>query len=496
VRHAISSILCWPAAWVLIVAYGHNASADDPPAQPDLTALAARAEQIVDAVLGHHIEPPAHQQMILDGIRAAYRAAKTTPPADLARRISELNTRDEYASFLSQVWPRAASKDASLDEAFTSGLLANTPGGAHLTSAKEHAVDEQLGANRYVGVHIAIGANDKEKRTAIFEVFEGGPAARAGIKKGDLIEEIDGVDAGGPEVAKVTDRIRGPEGTDVTLRVRQPGSKESRTYRMTRQALPHPTIEGLTKIRPGEWDFRIAGAAMIGYLKFSEIVASTPHELRQIAKRLEAAGIKAVVLDFRHANRSEVHPTVLVADALLDEGIIGRMRTAEGATTYRAEPDALFHGWPMAVLVDQTTRESMEWLAASLQDHKRATIVGAETRGQPYVSSWVAVGDGASWWIQMATGVLERADGRPIGTGTGLSGANPSSRMPAVGGQTQQARGGVVPEVVVAAPEHPRPAAAASSEAHTKASEPARAPEKDRSLEKAVEILRKAIETA
>ena len=76
-----------------------------------------------------------------------------------------------------------------------------------------------------------------------------------------------------------------------------------------------------------------------------------------------------------------MHSAVLLADSLLERGAIGRVRTARGETTYQADADALFRGWPIAVLVDQNTSGTAEWLAAALQDNHRAVIVGSPTAG-------------------------------------------------------------------------------------------------------------------
>ena len=76
---------------------------------------------------------------------------------------------------------------------------------------------------------------------------------------------------------------------------------------------------------------------------------------------------------------TSAHTALLVADSLLDHGTIGRVRTSHGETTYQADADAIFRGWPMAVLVDGTTSGASEWLAAAIQDNNRAIVVGAPT---------------------------------------------------------------------------------------------------------------------
>ena len=160
-----------------------------------------------------------------------------------------------------------------------------------------------------------------------------------------------------------------------------------------------------------------------------------------------------------------VHSAVLVADSLLEQGTIGRVRTTRGQTTYQADSDALFRGWPIAVLVDQNTAGAAEWLAAALQDNHRAVVVGSPSRGahqaRPFgglpmeddgagpfeyeatVKSTVPVGDGR-WSIAMVTGHLERGDGRPLADVAGaMLGASSSIEKP---------RGGVRPDHVIPGP--------------------------------------------
>jgi carboxyl-terminal processing protease len=417
---------------------GHVAFADNPPPSSSTPAakpppdLARRIQEITDAVLENHIDPPARQQMILSGIKALYRAAGMPAPNGLGRRVSAIATTDQLAAFLVDVWPKSTAKPATSEdaqEAVFDGLLRDIPGGAHLLSAKETKVAEQFAGNRYVGLHIALGMDEQEKRPTMHDVFPGGPADRAGVKKGDILEEVDGVDTRGRKLRDIVEQLRGEEGTSVTIKVRQPKEAKSRTYTITRGALPRPTIEDSRQAHGDSWRDRLDVPDAIDYVKIKEIAPSTPHELRKLAQQLESRGVRALVLDLRGLGGSSVHPAVLLADCLLDHGPIGRVRTAHGETTYQADPDALFRGWPLAVLVDPDTSGTAEWLAAALQDNHRATIVGTpipgpsppgvrlgadhrigEVRG---IRSRVAVGDG-SWSIELATGDLERGDGRPL----------------------------------------------------------------------------------
>ena len=374
--------------------------------------------------------------MILSGMATMYRAARVPVPDGLDGRASSVTTREQLAALLAEVWPvpleygLLAGEQES--EAFLGGLLAVVPGHAQLLSAKELKVAEQFQGNRYVGIHVALTTSEEHGQPQIRSVLEGGPAQRAGVKEKDLIEEIDGIATRGEALTGSIDRLRGEEGTAVTIRVRRPEDKEARTLTMTRGTLFRRTITGLRERPDKGLDLIVDGTDPIGYLKFNSILASTPHELRQMARRLEAEGARALVLDLRSSGSAEFHPTVLLADSLLDGGTIGRVRMADRVMTYRAEPEALFRGWPLAVLVDQSTSGAAEWLAAALQDNGRAVLIGSPTSGYAGgVQTTVPVGDGSSS-IRLTTGLLERADGRPIGLLTSSFGIMPRPAIPTI----------------------------------------------------------------
>ena len=186
-------------------------------------------------------------------------------------------------------------------------------------------------------------------------------------------------------------------------------------------------------------------------VKINELMASTPHELRKAAQQLESEGSKALVLDLRNLQSASAHTAVLVADSLLESGAIGRIRTTKGETAFQAEPEAILRGWPLAVLVDGTTLGTAEWLAAALQDNRRAVLVGSPTQGfQPnpsfgLITSVIPVG--GEWSVALATGILERGDGRPL---TLLDLPVPMAIRPR---RPMNPLAGVHPDVAVRAPE-------------------------------------------
>ena len=414
-------------AWAIA---GSTARADSP---LNPTEAAARAWSITDAVLARHVEPPARQQMFLAGLEALAKADHYPRPAHLARRVSDLSEPGQLARLLAEIQAspkvevartatgdgpgRALPDDRTPDEAFFEGLLSILPGGGTLMTEKERKVQESFGANLYVGIQVALGRDDKAGKPVFQQVFEDGPAGIAGVKAGDLIEEIDGVSAQGMPLARVVDRLRGEEGTDVLVKFRRPETGEVFTKAMTRGRLPRATVEGLGPLPGKRWTVRLEGPLPIGYLKITEVSGSTPSELRAFAEQLESEGAKALVLDLRKAgdSRAGLHPIVLLADLLLDGGVIGRVESAEEERTIRAEPDALFRDWPMVVLAGDVTRNpGVAWLCAALRDNHRATVLGnVAADDDPLVQEMVTL-PGGDWTVQMATGRLLRGDGQPL----------------------------------------------------------------------------------
>jgi carboxyl-terminal processing protease len=505
VKRPVSQILtCFCSVLVIAVLNSPAAFADESPPSSSAAPkpppeLARRIDEITDAVLQHHIDPPARQQMILSAIKALYKASGEPVPPGLGRRVSGLTTPDQIASFLVEIWPKSQAQPITakaLEEAVLEGLLGDVSGEAELISEKDRVVMEQTEGNRYVGLHIALAMDDKEKRPKINEVIEGGPAERAGVKENDLIELIDGLDTKGMPLREAVDRLRGQEGTDVTIKVRQPTTTNSRSYTITRGQHARSTVQGVRKRSAGVWDCRLDASAAIAYLRINEITASTPHDLRKLAAQVERQGNQAIVIDLRSVGGMSIHPAVMLADTLLADGVIGRMQTAEREVTFRADSDALFRSLPIAVLVDQFTSGTAEWIVAALQDNHRAMIVGRPTFSamtaiqggisrRTDVRSKVSLGDG-SGAIELITGRLERGDGRRISS-------DPDAARPVVADSARkEVTTGVKPDHIVGnAGERPQGSIP---------SRPRRNPDQkvdtasDEVLDKAVRLLRQSLQ--
>jgi C-terminal peptidase prc len=391
------------------------AGPEAPPGDPPAAAgdLAQRVWVILELVEKNHVKPPARREMILAAAKALRKAANAPLPEDLDRRAAAVANADHLRAFLRDIWPGDGSTPAApagkLEAALLDGLFDSIPGRPQWWPEEYRKRLEMTAGNRYVGTGVQLAVNEPEKLPQIAIPFRRGPARRAGAQPGDLLVEVDGKPLQGMlDLEKVATLLRGPEGTTVTLVVRRPGISGTRTLKVTRGIAPLDTVFGFRRTSEEGWEYRADPGAGIAYVWVKALSSSTLHELRQVERRLQAEGMRALVLDFRFsAGEGHLEHAALVADGLLDGGL---MWTTSGKEekAYRADRECLFRGWPLAVLVDDIADNAQGAVLAALQDNNRAVLVGEPTRADGSIRTFCTVPNQGGG-ITVLTGRLVRA---------------------------------------------------------------------------------------
>jgi C-terminal peptidase prc len=463
-RQSLTAI-CVAVGMLTANSAGFSAPQDAPqslPARLDVAALVARGDALIDVILEYHIEPLERQDFWRAGMSELLQRAtalrhpenKNRPDADDEQppdprlaRVPQLTTRAQFVQFAIAVWSAENADGMPLDvdeleTAFIDGILATVPGGVHLIEAKEATIEAQLRGNRYIGTGIALSYEEKEQSPRIANVFSGGPMQRAGGRLGDLIVKIGDQEMRGRGVLETVELLRGEEGTIVTLVVKSTEGEE-RNLTVTRGPVLLPTLAGLDG---KETDYRIPSAPRIRYVKIIQINGSTVHDLGKLERQFKAEGAAGVILDFRTGvDIGDLHHAILLGDALLDGGLIGRVRTRRQVQEFRADRDRLFRDCAVAILVDRSTRGRAEWIAAALQDNHAATLVGDRTGGSAFAYETIRVPERGEF-LELATGILERPNGAAIHVSSKIHSTQPTAES----NEDQpdgNRRGGVLPDV-------------------------------------------------
>ncbi|MBX6368165.1 MAG: S41 family peptidase [Rhodospirillales bacterium] len=230
------------------------------------------------------------------------------------------------------------------------------------------------------------------------------PAAKAGLKPGDLITHLDGEQVMGLSLPEAVERMRGPVNSEIRLSVRREG-REPFDITLTRAIIKIQSVRS-----------RLEGDN-IGYIRITSFNEQTTSGLQNALKQLkQQAGNKLIgyVLDLRNNPGGLLDQAVAVADEFLDKGEIvsTRGRRNEEGSRYNAKPGDSANGLPIVVLINGGSASASEIVAGALQDHRRAILLGTRSFGKGSVQTIIPLpGHGA---MRLTTALYYTPSGRSI----------------------------------------------------------------------------------
>lgn len=265
-----------------------------------------------------------------------------------------------------------------------SGMLSSLdPHSAYITPEDfKDLVDETSGS--FTGIGIEVSMQDGVL-TAIAPI-EGAPAERQGIRSADQILRINGELTKKMTFLEAVRKLRGPEGTPVTLTIARHEWKDPKDFTFIREAIPLVSVK-YTEIEPG-----------FAYIRVTNFQATTTKDLRNALNNLKKKqALLGAILDLRNNPGGLLDQAVKVADLFLAKGIIVSIkgRNKQEQMVFKAHPDGSFTNFPMVVLVNGGSASGSEIVAGALQDHKRAVILGTTTFGKGSAQTILPLPEGA-----------------------------------------------------------------------------------------------------
>jgi carboxyl-terminal processing protease len=212
------------------------------------------------------------------------------------------------------------------------------------------------------------------------------PAAKAGLKTGDFIAAINSTPIQGMALNDAIDKMRGPNGSKVSLTILRPGAKKPFDVTLTR-AVIH--VDSVKYHREGD----------VGYIRISAFNERTDSGLQKAVHDLKTqigGGLRGYVIDLRNDPGGLLDQAIAVSDDLLNSGEIvsTRGRHPDDTQRYAARAGDVTDGKPVVVLINGGTASASEIVAGALQDHKRATVVGMTSFGKGSVQTIIPLGEG------------------------------------------------------------------------------------------------------
>lgn len=232
------------------------------------------------------------------------------------------------------------------------------------------------------GIGSLITYNQKLKRSMIAEPFEGTPAAKVGLKAGDILMEIDGKDLAGKNNQEVSQMLRGAVGTSFKLKVGRPdekGGTRPLEFDIVRQTIQTPMIPYDTIFNKN-----------VGYINLSTFSGTPSKDFKKTFLKLKKEGITSLVIDLRGNGGGRLEEAVEIANFFLPRGkviVTTKGKTKQASNTYKTLREPLDLDIPITVLVNGATASASEILSGAFQDFDRAVIVGSRTFGKGLVQA-------------------------------------------------------------------------------------------------------------
>ena len=283
-------------------------------------------------------------------------------------------------------------KDADeLIEAAVKGLLSNLdPHTTYLPADDFKSWNQNF--EGYTGIGISFEILDGQ--VMIMSTLEGGPAARNGLHPGDRILEINGQPTKGLQREEVARNLMGPVGTSVVIKVASENWRAPKTLTLVRKRILLDSVPRALIIKDD-----------IGYVKIERFTGSTASELDRALDRLEALGMRKLILDLRGNSGGYLNSAIEVADRFIPGGkklLTTRGRLPSSYQEYYSTVEPTRRSYPLIVLIDHGSASAAEIVAGAIQDLDRGLLVGKASFGKGLVQSQYRFHDGSALLITTA----------------------------------------------------------------------------------------------
>ncbi len=312
-------------------------------------------------------------------------------------------------------------KQRELVENMINGGLEKLDPHSAFINADDYKKFQQDSRGKFGGVGIRLIGDPRTGQFFVESPLAGTPAYEAGVAPGDIILKVDGKSIDTWNLRKVVDTIQGDPGTDVTLTVLHENAKKPVDLKMTRAEIKIESVMGdkRDKINLKEWDFWVDPDSKIAYVRVNAFTETTVEELTRVVDGLQKAGMRGLIVDLRNNPGGLLEAAVDVSSMFIPEGkdvVTTKGRGGEIEKVFKSRNKGNANGgavYPMAILLNRYSASASEIVAAALQDHARAIIIGERSFGKGSVQNVIRMEEGQTA-LKLTTASYWRPSGRNI----------------------------------------------------------------------------------
>lgn len=292
-------------------------------------------------------------------------------------------TLQYYKSFIKEKYFGEMDEDKMLESAIK-GYVEGLGDEYSEYITKEEMEDYMADATgKYVGIGVYISNNTKTNQIVVLAPMEGSPAEKAGIKSGDVISKVDGIEYKGEELSEASSKMKGEEGTKVKIEITRDEQKIE--LEVERKTIKVNHVEG--KVLDNN----------IGYIQISTFDDGCYEEFKEKYNELSSKNIKSLIIDLRNNGGGIVDESINIADMMVDKDKTLLITAAKGGKeeTTKSKTQKVID-MPIVFLVNEHTASASEILTVAVKENlENVKVVGTKTYGKGVIQSIFTLSDGS-----------------------------------------------------------------------------------------------------
>ncbi len=292
----------------------------------------------------------------------------------------------------------------TMDAAINGVLQSLDPYSAYMSPETLKEMETET-SGKFGGLGIEVGMEFGVVK--VMTPMDGSPAAREGVKAGDYIVKINGIQVQGKTLSEAVELMRGPVGSQIEITVRRRGVKKALIFEITREIIEVESVKS-----------KIIDES-VGYIRLTSFNENSSKQIKNKIKNFKSNKVNKYVLDLRNNPGGLLSQAIKISDYFLDNGEIVSTKSRKYSENrkYFAKKGDLINGETLVVLINYGSASASEIVAGALKEHKRAIIIGENSYGKGSVQSIIPLKNNGA--IRLTVSKYYLPSGKSI-SGTGI----------------------------------------------------------------------------